>query len=720
MNSELQRGIVKVGVPRPIWPTYDYAWEGAAAPPIGGRVQVPLGHSRTLAVVLAHVDSSPYELKSLIRVFDTEPLIPPDLIQLAQWLSSYYHYPVGAVLEAMMPVSARRGHASNFRSDRLLEVSPHASVEMIKRGKRLQELFEYIETHGQCLDTDLVREGFTRSRIESLLDKELIREIEIERSPFVAKPPEFEFTPEQSQAINTVSYALGNFEPFLLDGVTGSGKTEVYLRVIEETIRRGQQALVLVPEISLAPQTVKRFEERFANVGVLHSMLPDVQRFRTWCRTANGTNDVLIGTRSALFTPFRDLGVIIVDEEHDQSYKQASSLRYSARDVAVYRARTLNIPVLLGSATPSLESLVNVEQGRYRSLKLPHRPGVAEMPKMYVQDMRNEPIIGGICQPLLDTIATHVANDAQVLVLINRRGYLPRYFCHVCNWTAMCNRCEYKLTLHEHPTPILRCHQCLYEEQIPPTCPECGKSTLKGSGTATQRIEETLRERFPNVPITRVDRDNVRSHQKLKSLFSDLATSSSGIIVGTQMLSKGHHLPNVTLVAVVGADGGFLSTDYRGPERTAQLIVQVAGRAGREDRPGEVCIQTFDPENLDLQCLVQRGYHKFMETESAIRKKSRFPPFAYMAALRAEGTNAERTQLFIQDLVERVKSPETKTLGPVEAPVPKVAGKYRFQAAVLSESRRGLHAVLSGIEKIPSSHQTVHWSIDVDPSDLST
>ena len=711
--------IVRVAVPRPIWNTYDYSYQGSGPQPeIGARIRVPLGHSSAIGVVIAHPAQTEYALKPAGKVLDETALLSNELIQLANWMSKYYHYPLGAVYETMLPVAARKGHSAEFAVDRLWAAAAGADPSSLNRAYRQKELLELLMEKGPLLDSQLRQGDIPNSRIKALQDKELIKELPRQELKVDIQMSELDLTKEQSQSIHEIETSLGSFKTFLLDGVTGSGKTEVYLQVIEKVIRKGQQALVLVPEISLTPQTLSRFKERFGAVKTLHSMLSDVERFKIWCETASGRNKILVGTRSAVFTPFKDLGVIIVDEEHDLSFKQSDTLRYSARDTAIVRAQNLQIPCVLGSATPSLESLTNVERGRFQKLRLSHRPGTAEMPTMHIQDMRQQVRTGGICEPLLEKMQEHVDADGQVLVLINRRGFMPSYFCTNCGWKAICSDCDSRLTLHESPFRVLRCHKCLKEYAVAEECPDCHTTELLGSGTGTQQIELALRQRFPDVPIFRVDRDNIRTHRQMTALFSEVARAKKGILTGTQMLAKGHHFPNVTMVAVIGADGGFLSTDFRGPERTAQLIVQVAGRAGRAERQGEVWIQTFDPDNIDLNVLVNRGYHGFAENEIEIRRQALMPPHTHMALIRADGTSAGPTEDFITHLMGKIHHPEIEKLGPIQSPINRIAKRYRYQGGLLAKNRMTLHEVLNTIQQEKTGSHSIRWAIDMDPLDM--
>ena len=501
--------------------------------------------------------------------------------------------------------------------------------------------------------------------------------------------------------------------------MTGSGKTEVYLQVIDEVIRKGQQALVLVPEIALTPQMTNRFHERFSRMAVMHSMISNTKRFETWTQVAKGEIPIVVGTRSAVFTPFKQLGIIVVDEEHDPSYKQNESLRYSARDVAVMRASKLGIPCVLGSATPSMESVMNARSRRYHYLQLSHRPGEAQLPTFHVQDMRQTQMKGGICEPLLRTIGEHLNRDEQVLILINRRGHSTYYICTDCGWTANCSDCDVRLTWHEVPERLLQCHSCGRRYQPVAECPDCGKKSIATLGVGTQQVEETLAETFPDVPRYRIDRDSMRTNRQLTAMFTRLQHAKEGLLIGTQMLAKGHHFPNVTMVAVIAADNGFLSTDFRGPERTAQLIVQVAGRAGRAEKRGEVWIQSYDPDNQDLKSLVRDGYEGFTETELRLRLDAKFPPFGHMAVIRAEGPDEHVAEEFCAEVLNVLRQSDVRVFGPANAPITRVARQYRFQGIVLATRRRQLHDALTTVERMRPKSRKTRWSIDVDPSEMA-
>ena len=532
---------------------------------------------------------------------------------------------------------------------------------------------------------------------------------------------------EQCDAIAAIQAERGGFASLLLDGVTGSGKTEVYLQAISDCLARGKQALVLVPEIGLTPQMLARFRERLqVPVHALHSSLNDNERARVWTAAWRGEARVIVGTRSAVFTPLPDAGLIVVDEEHDASYKQQDGIRYHARDFALVRGKTLGVPVLLGSATPSLESLHNARLGRHAHLRLHQRAGVARPPSVRVLDVRKRPLAAGLSPEMLAAIDHALTAGGQVLVFKNRRGYAPVLLCHDCGWSAQCRRCS--TPTHGAPMTVhaggrrLQCHHCGARQGVPPACPDCGGLALQPQGIGTERIEELLAERFPATPIMRVDRGSTQRRDALQALLASLGTAP-GILVGTQMLAKGHDLPNLTLVVVVGIDEGLFSADFRASEKLAQLLVQVAGRAGRADKRGEVWLQTHHPGHPLLQTLIEGGYHAFADAELTQREAAGFPPFAHLALLRAEARHAEPPLAFLHAAKAALLAADASLdiSGPLPAPMPRRAGYQRAQLLLSATDRRILHAAidqaLPGIHAAPQARK-VRWSLDVDPVDL--
>ena len=529
---------------------------------------------------------------------------------------------------------------------------------------------------------------------------------------------------DQSRAVEEVEACLGEFSPFVLDGVTGSGKTEVYLRLIETVVARGRQALVLIPEIGLTPQLLARFDARLScRVAALHSGLSDGERLSSWTHARNGTADVLVGTRSAVFVPLARPGLFIVDEEHDLSFKQQDGFRYSARDLAVVRARDAGAPVVLGSATPSLEAIENVRCGRYRRLDLPHRAGGATPPRIDVVDLRARPFDNGLCDVLVEALEQTKARSEQALLFINRRGYAPRLMCHACGWIADCDRCDAHLVFHREDGRM-RCHHCAAERPPVDECPECGSKNVRRLGLGTERVANALERRIEGLRVARMDRDATRRRGSLEELLDGVHAGEVDAVVGTQMLAKGHHFPNVTLVAILDADAGLFGIDFRATERMAQLLLQVAGRAGRGDRTGRVLLQTHHPEHPLLRVLVLEGYRKFCAEALAERRVARLPPFASLALVRAEAPERDAPQSFLRDAEACASArphPGVSVLGPVPSPMERRAGRYRAQLLVDATSRGALRRFLPGwiteLESL-SSARKVRWSVDVDPQEM--
>ena len=529
---------------------------------------------------------------------------------------------------------------------------------------------------------------------------------------------------EQSRAVEAVAASLEEFTPFVLDGVTGSGKTEVYLRLIEKVVARGRQALVLIPEIGLTPQLLARFHARLTcRVAALHSGLSDGERLSSWTHARNGTADVVVGTRSAVFVPLACPGLFIVDEEHDLSFKQQDGFRYSARDLAVVRARDAGTPVVLGSATPSLEAIDNVRRGRYRRLDLPHRAGGASPPRIDVVDLRARPFDSGLCDVLVEALEETKARSEQALLFINRRGYAPRLMCHACGWVANCDRCDAYLVFHREDEK-LRCHHCAAERLPVVECPECGSKNVRRLGLGTERVARALERKIKGLRVARMDRDAIRRRGSLETLLDRVHAGEVDAVVGTQMLAKGHHFPNVTLVAILDADAGLFGIDFRATERMAQLLLQVAGRAGRGDRTGRVLLQTHHPEHPLLRVLVLQGYRRFCAQALDERRSARLPPFASLALVRAEAQQREAPRSFLRDAEGCARARPHRgvsVLGPVPSPMERRAGRYRAQLLVDARSRGALQRFLPGwiaeLEALPSARR-VRWSVDVDPQEM--
>ncbi len=714
--------VVTVAVPRPLRRLFDYAvGDDGPVPAPGSRVRVPFGGAVVVGVVVGHASASEHDLKAIDEVLDERPLLTADLIELANWLSRYYHHPIGDAYATLLPRLARRGAPAEATAMLAWRPTVESPPGALARAPAQRRALALLLEHGAVDDADVAALGIQRRVLKALEQRDLVRAVALEPTYRVASG-DIELTEEQRAAVASIDASHGTAAVHLLQGVTGSGKTEVYMRAIERVLAAGEQALVLVPEIALTPQTTRRFRARFGAAATLHSGATDRQRFDAWIDCRSGRHRILIGTRSAVLAPFRKLGIIVVDEEHDTSYKQTEGLTYSARDVAVKRGQLLGIPVVLGSATPCLETLENVRRRRYRVARLHERPAGVALPRFSVLDVRGLTLREGLAEPLLRTMDRHLAADGQVLVFVNRRGYAPVLVCGDCGWQALCAHCDARLTTHRWPSgangsveALMICHHCEERYRLPAACPDCGGDRLRLVGVGTQRVEDALAERHPDVPLYRIDRDTTRRADRLAADLDAIRAGGAAILVGTQMLAKGHHLPDVTLVAVVDADAGFLSADFRGPERTAQLIVQVAGRAGRAGRAGEVWIQTLDPDNGNLRALIESGYEGFVRTERDIRRAVGMPPFGALAIVRAESRDEVAATRVLEEVAARMSPFALQVAGPSPAFPTRRADRYRYQLLALSERRADLHRALTALTLSPPDAGSVRWSIDVDP-----
>ena len=721
--------VLRVAVPCPLNRLFDYLPpRHSALPSPGCRVRVPFGRRHEIGVVVDwhhQSDLPPERLRRVSAVLDDTPLLGPELRELATWATRYYHHPPGEVWATVLPKLLRQGEDLDcVATERWRLTAVGAATEL--RGQRQRALQAMLSTSSDgssAAELDLALAEW-RAAARRLLARRLVwREVEPPTPPPAQRlltpgPPP---SPEQSAALQAIDGTPG-FQAFVLDGVTGSGKTEVYLRAVERVLSQGRQALVLAPEIGLTPQLVERFRSRLqAPVVVLHSALTDRERLAAWVCAADGRAGVVIGTRSAVFTPLARPGLIVVDEEHDGSFKQQDGFRYSARDLAVLRARLVDVPVVLGSATPSLETLHNANSGRFRRLLLGHRVGGATQPVFEVLDVRGKAMEEGVALALLQRMRSHLERDEQVLLFLNRRGYAPTLLCHDCGWVARCRRCDARLTLHRRRGRLI-CHHCAGEQPAPAHCPDCRGSELRPLGLGTERVEAVLQRHLPEFLVARVDRDSTQRKGSLESYLEGARSGRYPILVGTQMLAKGHHFPGVTLVAVLDADHGLFSADYRAGERLAQVLMQVAGRAGRAERPGTVVIQTHQPGHPLLQTLVTRGYAGFAAAALQERADAVLPPYAFQALLRAEATDRSAPAAFLTEARKAAgRPPQVELMGPVPAPMERRAGRWRAQLLVSSQQRPLLHQFLDRwaplLEDLPGARRT-RWALEVDPPEL--
>jgi primosomal protein N' (replication factor Y) len=747
--------VFRVALDTPLKRLFDYLppapglFSGVLEP--GKRVRVPFGRQKLVGIVMEAAHSSqipPERLKPVLEVLDSKPVLDASALALLRWAAEYYHHPIGEVLSTALPKAMRLGADAQAREE-LWTVTPegraaYASGEP-KRAPKQRELLAYlVEQQGRVVmlhpgggtrganegvSADLLDEALPKWREASraLKEREWISVANVVTArtprPFSVRVPGPELREEQRAAVDAVGAGLGRFGAFVLQGVTGSGKTEVYLRLVERVLEKGQRALVLVPEIGLTPQLVGRFRDRFDTpMAVLHSALTDHERLVAWREAFSGHARIVLGTRSAAFAPVPSLGIIIIDEEHDPSFKQhEGGFRYSARDLAVVRAQRANVPVLLGSATPSLESLHNVDSGRYTRLSMPYRAASAEPPRMALVDLRANPVHSGVSTPAIQAMERHLKEDGQVLVFLNRRGYAPTLLCTACGWIAPCPECDARLTVHLS-AGRLRCHHCGFDSELPSKCPQCGFAA-KPVGQGTERIEEALTGLFPGVTLARLDRDVVRKRGDMEEVVRRMSSGEAKILVGTQMVTKGHDFPNVTLVVVLNADQGLFSTDFRAPERLAQTIVQVAGRAGRGTRPGEVFIQTEFPGHPLLLSLLSEGYEGFARAALAERSQASWPPFSRLAAVRDSAKTAEAALEFLTEARKLAGTPPRglRLLGPVPAAMARRAGRFHAQLLIEGSGRSSLHHFLDSwlpaVEQLQSARR-VRWALDVDPIEL--
>ena len=667
----MNKRYLQVALPVPLRRHYDYVigdpFSHVEFLP-GMRVSVPFGRRKEqVGLALAVSDRTtlrPDQLKSISNVIDYEPLFSQHHFELLCWAADYYHHPVGEALFSALPALLRQGKGLPGQDGEALTASTEGVIE--NRG--------------------------------------------------------FDLNPQQIQAIDSITANPDAHGPHLLQGVTGSGKTEVYIEVVRRVIAQNRQALILVPEIGLTTQFIDRLRQRLpVDIRIQHSALTGTERLRNWLAAKNGTAPVIIGTRSAVWTPLKSPGIYVVDEEHDPSYKQDSGFRYSARDIAIVRGKFDSVPVVLGSATPSLETLKNVKARKYTQQNLPARASGANSPEIHVVNLRNETLSGAVSKTLLNEISATLDRNNQALLFLNRRGYAPVILCHSCGWYAECSRCSTKMTFHKDKRCLI-CHHCDSRRNLPAECPDCNQDELIEVGHGTQRLDRTLAEHFPGASILRIDRDSTRRKGSMEKMIREITTGDADILIGTQMLAKGHHFPRLTLVGIIDADAGLLSTDFRASERMAQLIVQVSGRAGREDRPGAVYIQTHFPGHPLLQTLVTRGYAGFAGLLLSERRNAHLPPYAYLALLGAEATSRETAEKFLREARAQLNDNNGLNIfGPVAAPIEKRRGRYRSQLLIQSGNRNTLRRALTpwcrSLESMPGAKRT-RWFLDMDPQDM--
>jgi primosomal protein N' (replication factor Y) (superfamily II helicase) len=740
--------LISVALPIPVRKLFDYLPTTENPDPAlykpGQRCLVPFGNRKLTGVIVSchqHTAIPPGSLKAIVSLLDTEPFLPESTLAVYQWIAQYYHAPLGEVICSALPPVMRKPKQQSELYNKVTSVIWRTEANTCNpatdkvRGPKQRSLLAMLSKHvSGMMQKDIVAMGYQVTQLKKLQEKNLVhcqRDIIMANQTMqtIALP---QLNQGQQAAFDKIKPLANHFAPILLHGVTGSGKTEVYICWLnflleagaDDQVKKGQ-ALVLVPEIALTPQTIRRFRQYFGNQVIsYHSAMSAKERLQSWILTQQNKARIIIGTRSALLLPFKHLLTIVVDEEHDSSFKQQDGARYNARDVAILRARLNNCPVIMGSATPSFESLYNASQSRFTKIELKHRHASQPLPVFEIINIRSRPLAGGISPPALQEITQKLEAGEQIMVFINRRGYAPVIMCTDCGWTAECSSCDARLTFHLQHN-ILRCHHCGRSYSPPKQCPSCTSQNVKPVGAGTERTEQVLRSHFPDVPIIRIDRDSTQTRKKLDSLLQQINSGSPCLIVGTQMLAKGHDFPNLNTVLIVNADRGLFSSDFRAVEKTAQLIMQVAGRAGRHFQRGQVLLQTQLPEHPIIQAISHHNYEAIYKVELDLRRQAKLPPVYQLCIIRADATDMTagiETLASFKDEIASLAGRSVRLLGPVSSVLQRKHNRYHSLLWVLAKDkgtlRKLLHDWLGWREKIGlKSSQKVKWQLDVDPSE---
>ncbi len=719
--------VLRVALDVPLSTLFDYKVSEGMRPAIGQRVVVPFGRKEVVGIALEWVTQSALDvarIKAVVCVLDDVPPLPAETLTLLRFCSDYYHYPLGMTVLSALPSRLRAVEPIVLKQSliyALSETGRALDIEALPKRRIVQQRILRALRQAPMTGTQLrelsasapaalkllIEAGWVEACAPMASDKHVFNDAHV-------------LTAEQQQAVDTVTQTKG-FVCFLLHGITGSGKTEVYVHLMDAMLKRGGQVLLLVPEINLTPQLQNYFHSRFPGVALvsLHSGLAEGERAQNWIKAQSGAARIVLGTRLAVFTPLPKLSLILVDEEHDASFKQQDGLRYSARDVAIFRANQRGVPIVLGSATPSLESWHNAQSRRYTMLKLTQRAvQPATLPMVRCLDVNQLPLQDGLSESLLTAIQSRLQRKEQSLIFINRRGYAPVLMCTACGWLSECKHCAGKLVLHLKDR-TLRCHHCGAQQRVPHACPTCGDADLKPVGMGTQRIEEALQARFPDARILRVDRDSTRNKGAWEAMRKQIHDGEADILIGTQMLAKGHDFPNLTLVGVLNPDGGLYSADFRASEKLFAQLTQVGGRAGRADKAGEVIVQTAFPTHPLFNALRAHDFEAWAQVLLEERKAAGFPPFMFQVLLSAEAKQEGEAMGFLKQA--RVAALELKrqveVYGVIPAAMPKRANYYRVQLLVQSDTRKVLQNFLREwkpqLDAMPT--QSIRWSLDIDP-----
>ncbi len=730
---------LQVAVPAPLRQVFDYLYDQSLQP--GIRVLVPFGRRKLIGIVVSsHSSSTKRKLKPIEQVLDDAPVFTEKMMRLLTWSASYYHHPIGETLHAALPGYLRQNNSLKDPGtvtvyQRVQGVSEDLQNAKLKRAPKQARLYnlipldswvtlDHIRAAGNGVETSSIK-----NCLSALIEKQIVisKQQTVQASQITGIPFKNNLNPEQQHAVDAISRTFDCFTTTVVYGITGSGKTEVYLHAVEHCLSKGKQALVLVPEIALTPQLLSRFEARLGGaVFVMHSNMTERQRYRSWWAGHHGQANVILGTRSSVFTRFDNLGLIVIDEEHDTSFKQFDGFRYHARDIAIKRASLEDIPIVLGSATPSVETMHNANSQKYQLCRLTNRATGAALPTVELVDLKLNPHKDGLTPQLIDALKNQLKSKKQSILFINRRGFAPVAQCSCCGWQAKCMRCDAFMTVHHHVSAF-RCHHCGRQQTAQTDCPECSED-LFFSGVGTQRVETALHKILPEARIIRFDRDEITTLKKLEKVIDKIKLAEVDIIIGTQLIAKGHDFANVTLVGVINSDQGLYSSDFRAPEFLIQQIIQVAGRAGRSTAPGRVIIQTAHPENPYLQLVKKHNHENLYDICRSERELLRLPPFGYLALWRAESTNKNAALNFLGKVHQKSKlliggqfQNSIEVLDPVKSPMEKLAGRFRAQLLVKANHRSSLHQFTQLlVSEFQSSRisRTVRWSVDIDPMEM--
>ncbi len=724
--------ILRIALDVPLSTLFDYLVDESLPVQMGQRVLVPFGRKQMVGIIMEVIEKSDIALdrmKPITQLLTDVPPLTEEVLTLLRFCSDYYHHPLGLTVMAALPSHLRGAEPVTIKRERSYELtSLGRSLDLKEFPKRRAVQLRLLEAlHEREMSIAQLRtvSSSASTQLKTLIEEGWVQTCVVTKAPKLVHTfnNAHTLTVEQQVAVDAITQAAA-YKCFLLHGITGSGKTEVYVHLMHQALQQQGQVLLLVPEINLTPQLENYFRSRFPDTELvsLHSGMNDTERTQNWLKAQSGEASIILGTRLAVFTPLPQLSLILVDEEHDASYKQQDGLRYSARDVAIFRANQRGVPIVLGSATPSLESYYNAQSGRYQLLKLTHRANQqAELPIVRCLNTANVPLQDGLSPILLAALTERLQRKEQSLIFINRRGYAPVLMCTACGWLSGCSNCAGKLVLHLKDRR-LRCHHCGHQERVPHGCPSCGNSDLQPVGLGTQRIEEALQAHFPEARILRVDRDSTRNKGSWVAMRKQIEADEVDILVGTQILAKGHDFPNMTLVGVLNPDGALYSADFRASEKLFAQLAQVSGRAGRADKPGEVLVQTAFPDHPLFRALRAHDYDEWAQILLTERESAGFPPFVFQVLLRAEDRQESDVYVFLKQAREMAKglAMSVEIYGVVAATMAKRANHFRAQLLIQSDSRKSLQQFLREwrplLETIAA--KKIRWSLDIDPLDF--